>query len=70
MKALNQEHDSIFDESKKNAQLQNIEDIAINFYHWMKRQDHVIYSEKYFHFSDKDMFNEFLKTKINYEKTI
>jgi hypothetical protein len=40
-------------------------DNAIAFHKWMKREDHVINSEKYFHYSDKDMYNEYLKHKDN-----
>ena len=36
---------------------------AIEFYRWMMENDTVENAEKYFHWSDEDMFNEFLKTK-------
>jgi len=35
-------------------------DVAIKFAHWMKHQDTIESAEKYFGFSDLDMFNEFI----------
>ena len=42
---------------------------AIEFYRWMIKNDTVENAEKYFHWSDKDMFNEFLKQKHKYKSS-
>lgn len=55
--------EAVFDASKINTQIQSIEDVATLFHKWMKENDTAENAEKYFHFSDKDMFNEFLKSK-------
>ena len=34
---------------------------AIEFYHWMMKNDTPENADKYFHWSDEDMFKEFLK---------
>jgi len=36
---------------------------AIEFYHWMMKNDTPENADKYFHWSDDDMYNEFLKQK-------
>jgi len=36
---------------------------AIEFYHWMMKNDTPENADKYFHWSDEDMYNEFLKQK-------
>ena len=36
---------------------------AIEFYHWMMKNDTHENADKYFHWSDDDMYNEFLKQK-------
>ena len=36
-------------------------DIMLNFYMWMRMNEK---AEKYFHYSDEDMLNEYLKQKI------
>ena len=40
---------------------------AIEFHRWMMKNDTIENADKYFHWSDEDMFNEFLKqtTDIN-----
>lgn len=47
--------------ASKSAQI--TEDIAIEFWVWMKHNDIPENAEKYANFTDKDMFQEFLKTK-------
>ena len=43
-----------------------ISKISIQFHHWMLKNDTIENADKYFHWSDEDMFNEFLKQyKIN-----
>ena len=42
---------------------------AIEFYRWMMKNDTVENAEKYFHWSDEDMFNEFLKQKQQYKSS-
>ncbi len=42
---------------------------AIEFYRWMMKNDTVENAEKYFHWSDEDMFNEFLKQKHKYKSS-
>ena len=42
---------------------ENIDDFAIAFHRWMRMNDTQANSEKYFHFTDKDMLNEFKKEK-------
>lgn len=34
---------------------------AIKFYHWMIENHTLENAEKYFHYSDEDMYNEFKK---------
>ena len=34
---------------------------AIEFHRWMMENDTVDNADKYFHWSDEDMFNEFLR---------
>lgn len=36
---------------------------ALEFYHWMMNNDTIENADMYFHFSDEDMYNEFLKQK-------
>jgi hypothetical protein len=36
---------------------------AIEFYRWMMKNDNAENAEIYFHWSDEDMFNEFIKQK-------
>ena len=42
---------------------------AIEFYRWMIKNDTVENAETYFHWSDEDMFNEFLKQKQKYKSS-
>lgn len=35
--------------------------IAIEFYHWMRKNDTMENAEQFFHFTDEDMFNVFLE---------
>ena len=37
-------------------------DTLIGFYKWMKENDTAENAEQYFHYSDEDMLNEYLKT--------
>ena len=39
----------------------NIDDFAISFHQWMRVNDTQENAEKYFHYTDKDMLNEFKK---------
>jgi len=36
---------------------------AIKFYHWMIENNTLENAEKYFHYSDEDMYNEFKKQR-------
>ena len=38
-------------------------EIAIEFYKWMRENDTLANAERFFHYTDEDMFNEFLKEK-------
>ena len=38
-----------------------ISKVAIEFHNWMMKNDTIENADKYFHWSDEDMFNEFLK---------
>ena len=40
-----------------------ISKVSIEFHHWMLKNDTIENADKYFHWSDEDMFNEFLKQK-------
>lgn len=40
-----------------------VEETAIGFYRWMNKEDTVHNSEKYFFYTDEDMFQEYLKIK-------
>lgn len=40
------------------------ERIAVEFHHWMRENDTAENAELYCNFSDEDMFNEFLKTRL------
>jgi hypothetical protein len=39
------------------------DEFAIEFHRWMRMNDTIENAEKYFHFTDKDMLNEFKKEK-------
>jgi hypoxanthine phosphoribosyltransferase len=39
------------------------EKFAIAFHRWMRKNDTIDNADKYFHFTDKDMLNEFKKEK-------
>ena len=38
-----------------------ISKVAIEFHNWMMKNDTIENADKYFHWSDEDMFNEFLR---------
>jgi hypothetical protein len=38
-----------------------ISKVSIEFHYWMLKNDTIENADKYFHWSDEDMFNEFLK---------
>lgn len=42
---------------------ENIDDFAIAFHRWMRKNDTIETAEKYFHYTDKDMLNQFKKEK-------
>lgn len=41
---------------------EDIDKIAIDFHQWMRVNDTKENADKYFHFTDKDMLNEFKKS--------
>lgn len=42
---------------------QEIDKFAIEFHRWMKKNDTIENAEKYFHYTDRDILNEFKKEK-------
>ena len=42
-----------------------IKRIAIEFHKWMKQNDTVENAEQFFHYTDEDMFNEFIKDTMS-----
>jgi hypothetical protein len=45
-----------------NQALEKEKEQIINFHKWMLKNDTAENAEQYFHYSDDDMFNEYLKT--------
>lgn len=51
-------------EPNRKEQFQEEKDkFAVEFHRWMRVNDTQINREKYFHFTDRDMLNEFKKEK-------
>jgi hypothetical protein len=48
---------------RKKQEQEERDNFAIEFYRWIRVNDTVENAEKYFHFTDKDMLNEFKKEK-------
>ena len=42
-----------------------IKRIAIEFHKWMKQNDTAENAEQFFHYTDEDMFNEFIKDSMS-----
>ena len=40
-----------------------VKDQMIGFYKWMQKNDTAENAEQYYHYTDRDMLNEYLKTK-------
>jgi hypothetical protein len=40
---------------------EDVDNFAIEFHRWMRKNETIENAEKYFHFTDKDMLNEFKK---------
>ena len=51
--------------NRKNAEQAKLmeRELMIGFHKWMKENDTAENAEQYFHYSDEDMLNEYLKTK-------
>ena len=43
--------------------MKTTKEIAIEFHKWMRENDTLSNAERFFHYTDEDMFNEFLKEK-------
>jgi hypothetical protein len=52
----------------KELSLEKEKEQIINFHKWMLKNDTAENADKYFHYSDDDMFNEYLKTNKLYGK--
>ena len=57
----NYHEDSFNLNDAKEISLQREQDTAIKFHRWMLKNDTEQNAEIYFHYSDNDMWNEFLK---------
>lgn len=52
------------DNHKKSTECEKIaDDYAIDFYNWMRKNDTSENSNKFFHYTDKDMLNAFKEEK-------
>ena len=49
----------------QDAYSEKAKQMAIEFHKWMIKNDTIGNVEQYFHFSDEDMFNEYIKFKIS-----
>ena len=49
----------------KNIDIMEPKEVAIAFHRWMLRNDTKEHAEKWFNFSDEDMFDYFEKTKLD-----
>ena len=52
----------------KEISLKKEKEQMLNFHKWMIKNDTAENADKYFHYSDDDMFNEYLKTNKLYGK--
>ena len=57
----NYHEDSFNFNDAREISLQREQDTAIKFHRWMLENDTEQNAETYFHYSDEDMWNEFLK---------
>ena len=51
-------------ESKAEELLEKEKQQMIGFYEWMSQNDTISNEEKYFHYTNEDMLNEYLKSKL------
>lgn len=52
-----------YETHKKEQEQEEKDKFAIAFHRWMRLNDTLKNSDKYFHYTDKDMLNEFKKEK-------
>jgi hypothetical protein len=54
---------TVYETHRKEKEQAEKEKFAIEFHRWMRVNETQANSEKYFHYTDKDMLNEFKKEK-------